>query len=443
VFIGNVFLTFATELFCAVGNLAVGIVLARALSPADRGILVLVMTLPWVTANFASLGLPQASIYLVGRKRFDASTVLGNSLVLAVVISLLLVILFQATKNLVLATMLRGMPFQHWALVLTLVPASLIQVMVLSVLHARQRFDLYNLWRLAMSSATLVGFASALVLSAGGLSAAIWAYVSVSALLTVLSVVLTAREVPLTLALNLSLAAESVRFGLKSYVENLVAKLNWRIDFYLIAFFLPPEQLAFYGVATSLAEIAWYFPDSVGAVLFPRLSSAPADQVHEITAKVCRNTLVLTGLIVAGLSATSWFLVPLVYGPVYRATVPPLLILFPGVVCLTAFKVLTRNFTSRNRQQSAILTSCIALTLNVGLDWLLIPRWGIAGAAIASTIGYISAGVLLLALFVRDSGLPWQDVLLPRWAELVGHWQWAKEHVQSIIRHRGSLRDMT
>jgi len=432
VFIRDVFYTFSTEIFAIAGNFFVGIVLARTLSPADRGIMVLVMTLPWMVISFASLGLPQANIYLVGRKKRDARVVLGNALVLAVILGVLLVVVLTEMKETLLGTALKSMPPEYWPLLMVLVPTFLVDVMLLSVLRARQRFDLFNLRRLATPILMLAGFIVALVLSGGGLGAAVGAYVAVTVLTAILSLVLTGREVPLTLTFNRRLTGEALRFGLKSYIQNLVGRLNYRLDVYLLAFFLTPEQVAFYGVATSLAEVAWYIPNSVGMVLFPRLSNAPVEAIHQITAKVSRNTLALTGLIVAGLLAVSWLFVPLVYGPVYRATIPPLLILLPGVMSMAIYKVLTRNFTSRNKQQLSILASGVALTLNFGLDWVLIPLWGVVGAAVASTVGYTAAGVVLLAFFLRESGLPWRTVLLPRWSEMIGHWNWVKTNLRGL-----------
>jgi len=89
-------------------------------------------------------------------------------------------------------------------------------------------------------------------------------------LMAILSLVLTGREVPLILTFDRLLTKETFRFGLKSYLQNLVGSLNYRLDVYILAFFLTPKQVAFYGVATSLAEVAWYIPNSVGVVLFPR-----------------------------------------------------------------------------------------------------------------------------------------------------------------------------
>jgi O-antigen/teichoic acid export membrane protein len=320
-----------------------------------------------------------------------------------------------------------------------LIPALLADATALSTLRARQRFDLYNLRRLATPAVTFVGFAIAQLALRGGLSALIDAYVIVTVMLACLGLVLTCREVPLRPKWSWRLTREALSFGLKSYLQNMVGTLNYRLDVYLLAYLLTPEQVAFYGVATSLAEVAWHIPNSVGTVLFPRLSHAPLDQVHQVTAKVCRNTLALAGCTVLGLLSAGWILVPTLYGPAYQATIPPLVILLPGVLSMSLYKVLTRNYSSRGRQQMSILASGLALVVNVGLNWWLIPLWGVIGAATASTTGYTLAGTVLLILFLRDSGLSWQEALLPRWHELIGHLGWAKENLGKWKGRHGEL----
>jgi len=432
VFLRDVFYTFSADIVSVGFNFLIGILLARALTVSDRGVMVLVMTLPWTVVSLISLGLPQANIYLVGRKERDARLVLGNALVNALIIGLLAVAVLSALKSEILGTVLKGLPDNFWTPLMLLIPILLIETMMLSILRARQRFDLFNLRRFATPIVTLVGFSAVLLVARRGLDVVAGAYVVIACLTAVLTMALTRREVPIRPTWDRQLTEESLQFGSKSYVQSLIGNLNYRLDVYLLAFFLAPEQVAFYGVAMSLAEVAWYIPNSVGVVLFPRLSHASLESVHQITAQVCRTTLMMTGTIVGGLFAVSWFLVPLFYGPAYRATVPPLLILLPGVLFMGLYKVLTRNFTSRNRQQVSILAAGAALAINFGLDWILIPSRGGVGAAIASTVGYTVAGVVLLGFFLRDSGLPWQDVLLPRWSELVGHWHWAKQYFPSF-----------
>jgi O-antigen/teichoic acid export membrane protein len=425
-FIRNVFFTLSTELLTVGGNFLVGILLARGLSVPERGVMALVMALPWTVASLANLGLPYANIYMIGRKKLPAKAILGTSLILAVLLGLLAVGSMLALRSTLLSTALKGLPSEYYPLLLVLIPLLLVDGVLLSIMRARQRFDLYNLRRLAASLLLLAGFSGILLFFRAGLQAVVWVYVGVTILLVVISIILTRRDVPISMEFDRQVVGPSFRFGMKSYLQNFAGALNYRLDIYLLAFFMAPEQVAYYAIATAVAEVAWLAPNTIGLVLTPRLSNAPLEEVHAITARVCRNTLFLTLGVVVLLGAVSWFLIPVFYGVAYSASVIPLLVLLPGIVFMAVYKVLTRNYTSRDRQQVTIVAAFTGLLINVGLNLVFIPIWGVVGAAFASTISYTVAGLLLLGFFLRESRLSWQEALLPKRNELQGHYKWAR-----------------
>ena len=81
---------------------------------------------------------------------------------------------------------------------------------------------------------------------------------------------------------------------------------------------------------------------------------------------------------------------------------------------MALYQLLTRNFTSRGKQQVNILAAVVALSLNVGLNLFLIPRYGISGAALANGLSYGTAALTLLIAFVRDSGHSVAETLVVR-----------------------------
>jgi O-antigen/teichoic acid export membrane protein len=429
VFIRNVFFTLGTEFFTIGGSFLAGILLARGLSVEDRGVMALVMAFPWTIASLANLGLPQANIFLLGREKYSPRTILASALTAALILGAIAFLAMYALRDTVLATLLRGLPSEYYLPLLALVPLLLVDGVLLSILRARQRFDLFNLRRLANTLMLLAGFAAALLVARGSLSAVVWVYAAATAALVGLNILLTRRVVPVSLGLNMQFTSSSFRFGLKSYLQNLFGALNYRLDIYLLAFFLAPEQVAYYAIAVSVVEVAWYIPNTIGLVLFPRLTNTPVEEVHAITARVCRSTIAATLLFVFVLGMVGWLLVPAVYGSPYQASVAPLLILMPGVVFMAIYKILTRNFTSRDRQQVSILGAFLAMLSNVALNLVFIPLWGVVGAAFSSTLSYSLAGILLLVFFLRETGLSLSEVLLPRRSELAGHLRWAKSAV--------------
>jgi len=43
---------------------------------------------------------------------------------------------------------------------------------------------------------------------------------------------------------------------------------------------------------------------------------------------------------------------------------------------------------------------------------MFIPKWGIAGAALASSVAYIIATIVVIIAFVKISGKSWHEILL-------------------------------
>jgi O-antigen/teichoic acid export membrane protein len=412
VFFRNVLGTFTTEVAIVGFNAIIGVLVARAMSPSARGVLALAMTLPVTVAYFIDPGISQANVYLIGRRRRSAESLVANSIVLALVIGLLAAFFIWLGQGPLLRTFLSGLTSNQLTLLLLLLPPLLLDVYLMAVLRGIQHFRYYNIRRLASQVLLLILMFVVLVPIDKAASGAILAFTTVTIVSSILTLIMVGRTTRLSLGFQPALAVETMRYGLKSYAQNLVGHLTYRLDVYLVAMFLEPAQIAFYAVATSIAELAWYVPNSVGTVLFPRLSIATREEIHPLTAEIARHTLFVTLLIVLALGAVGWGLVPLFYGDAYRPVLAPLMVLLPGVLPMALYKVLTRNFSSRNRQQTSILASTLALVVNVTLNVWLIPRMGIVGAAISSLAAYSTAGVTLLVAFCRESGLRARRVLL-------------------------------
>jgi O-antigen/teichoic acid export membrane protein len=193
-------------------------------------------------------------------------------------------------------------------------------------------------------------------------------------------------------------------FGAKSYIQTLAAHLHYRIDLYLIALLLSPEQVAFYSIAVNMTHPILQIPDAIGTVIFPKLAGSSDASAHERTAVTCRHTLFATliaAIVYAGVGSQ---IMVIFYGKRYAPAIPPMFMMLPGIIMISLYQILSRNFTSRNRQQINIVAAGVALAVNATSNLILIPRFGIVGAALSTAISYSLAALILLTVFVRESG---------------------------------------
>lgn len=188
-----------------------------------------------------------------------------------------------------------------------------------------------------------------------------------------------------------------LRFGGAVVVGDALQLANYRMDLFVLAAFVPVADIGVYAVAVALAEILWQLPQAVSRSILPRIVAGQLDR-----AGVLRISKAL-GAVTAGLALVGWLLAVHLVEPVFGsdfARVPLVLaVLLPGAVLVSAAKpiaawTLSCGCPSRNVRASAAGFAVVAAG-NV----LLVPSFGIVGAAVASTLGYgvVAAGVALLA----------------------------------------------
>jgi O-antigen/teichoic acid export membrane protein len=395
-----------------------GVITARWLGPADRGRFALLVLLPTMLSNFVKLGIPQASVYYMRRRGASASDVASNSVWFAFVTGTLAAIVCYLFKDFLIAKFLKDTPPELILPSLALIPFVTLQFYFLGVAQAQERFRDYNVWQIGPNVLSLFGLSVTLILLHMGLVGAVLVQVVIQVIMTIWMAWLVNRAAPLHLRWNGELARGMLSFGSKSYVQTLAATLHLRIDQYICAYFLPAAQVGLYSIAVNFGSFLLKIPEATGTVMFPRLAGSADRDAHAATTRVCRYTLFILGVGIAAFAIIGPIAIPFLYGNRYDGAIKPLLILLPGLLMMALYQLLTRNFTSRGKQEINIIAACVALTLNVTLNIFLIPRFGISGAALANGLSYGTAALTLLVAFVRDSGHSVGETLLVRPAEI-------------------------
>jgi O-antigen/teichoic acid export membrane protein len=417
-FARDVVRVFGGQVVMTVIGVGTGVITARALGPHDRGLFQMLVLLPTMLSNFAKLGIPQAAVYSVRRRGADVSAVVSNAVWFAVVLGLLMALICYAGRDWLLARVIKGAPEQALLPMLLLIPFVLLQVYLLGIVQAMERFGEYNIQQIVPNVLALVGMAVVLLWLQGGLLGAVLTQAGIVVFVTGWLALRVHRLARIRWRFDTELGREMLTFGGKSYVQTLAATLHLRIDQYMIGYLLDPAQVGLYAVAVNLTNLLLRVPDALGTVLFPRLAGASEDRAHAATAEVSRLTLGLVGVGAVAFALGGPLAIPLLFGERFAGAVAPMLVLLPGIVMMSLYLILSRNFTSRNRQQTNIVAAALALGINVGTNLWLIPHWGIVGAALSSCLSYGAAAVVLLVAFIRESGVSLLAVLCLRPGEV-------------------------
>jgi len=417
-FIRDTAITFSTHIITVVLALAAAIVIARVLGPEGKGAYSLIILVPTLLALLGNLGMGIANTYFGGSKKYNWNELVSNSLVSALVLGILLAVAFLAYFLIFDPSFLQEIEPRCLVIATLVLPLSLLTSYFGYILLGQNRIKEFNLLGLVHGGVNVVLILSVLLALKGGIFSVISAWAIAALIAAILSVLLVRRTTNIRWSFHLLLFKNSVKFGVKGYLGGIIQFLNYRLDMFLVAFFMDVTFVGYYSISVAMAEALWHFPGAVGTVIFARMPGLSAEEANRSTPRICRNTFFITILAALALFGLGKYIITLFFGAAFLPAVEPLWILLPGIVALSIPRVLTNEITGRGKPVIGTIAAGISLAVNIPLNLVLIPRMGISGAALASTISYSVTALVVLVAFLRISGNSWANTILLRREDL-------------------------
>ena len=200
--------------------------------------------------------------------------------------------------------------------------------------------------------------------------------------------------------------------GFIKQLGNLSQQLNARMSFYLIALYSTNEALGVFSNGISLTESTLLFSSSLALVQYSRLSNCKDETYSKsITLLLTKANILLSTLALVVLSLLPESFYTLVFGAEFSQVKQIIQLLFLGVLLLNATTTFTQYFASKGNFHIATIASTIGLIPTIVLGILLIPRFGITGAAISTTLSYTIIFLIEYYYFRRFSNTKFKDLL--------------------------------
>ena len=408
---GDFAATLATNILLAVLGAATGVLAARALGPTGRGELAAVQTLPSWLATFALLGMSDGVVHFSARRPNLARVQMVGGMALAGAAGLGMFVIGWFAVPIVLhsqsdATVATGRIYMGVIIPFTLMLSH-------SALRGVGRFAAWNVLRLVAPVGWVIALCIILVRGDGTvrvLSVLLLAMLTMSGLVGIAMVMFrqSGRIRPHGDELR-----ELLHFGWPTGLSALPQAANMRADQIAMAAFLPARQLGYYAAAVAWSAAAAPLLTSVANLVHPRIAAIDTleEKATSLAATTRRAVLLAVGSCTAVGIATP-VAIPLLFGRAFRPAVAPGIILTVAIGVLTVGNVLEEGLKGLGRTRRVLHAETVGLaTTAIALIALL--RYGPAGAAVASVIGYGAVGVAAMASVSSTTGLPRRRFLVP------------------------------
>jgi len=210
----------------------------------------------------------------------------------------------------------------------------------------------------------------------------------------------------------------ALSLGLRGQMGNVATFLNYRLDVFVVNYYLSTKEVGLYSLGVLLSEVIWQVPNAAAAATLSRTARNVEKGSPEFTCLVCRQVLLLSCVTAVVLAVLSTLLVPVVFGARFRPSVPVIWWILPGTVAFAVGKIMSADLLGRGWPQYSASFAVVTLFLTTALDFLLVPRMGINGAAIASSIAYFFNAVLIAWVLRRKLSVSWKSMFVPSLLEL-------------------------
>jgi len=424
----NARLILIADVTIVLSNVISSLVGARALGPAGRGDLLVIVLWPPVVAMLAGLGLSTAYRYWMAREPERVSYLFSNAVLYTIAVGVLSV----AAADLIVPHLV-GQRSPQVMMLLRIyqvnIPAALFLDLMRGLLEGTRRFGWAGAARMIFFGVQAFGFAG--LWTAGHLTVA-----------TAMITMIIAQTSSMLLALIAVLSQlrpswkpswvefkNSMHYAVRDYPGGVADFTTLRLDQLVLAAMASNVAIGLYVVAVRLSEMTTLAADAIADALMPEVAASKVENRAELLwARSLRLAIYMHLVLLPPLWLGAPLLLKILFGERFVPATGAFrwLLVAAGVWSLGSIVISgLRGFGYPGLSTLAKFSAAAVTT--VGL-LVLLPRWGITGAAIASLIGYTVMLVIALFAFVKKRRLGlwsclrprWRDLLVPNWRSLLG-----------------------
>lgn len=183
------------------------------------------------------------------------------------------------------------------------------------------------------------------------------------------------------------------------------------LDAIFIKSYMSTADLGVYALAIQINGIAMQLPTLANTLLLPLLVTLQAETGKERSFSYFRNVLpgivLMWGVASAAFGFVCYFAIPVIYGdPFSKAAIPVWILLSATVIWLPIAVGYSALAHSVSATYISLVAAIASSTVNVAANFVLIPRYGMVGCAVATFIAFTASVVTFAVLLGRDAKMP-------------------------------------
>lgn len=399
---------FISILTSSIAHFLLRIFLGKELGPEGLGVYTLAFTIYLFGTQFAGFGIGSALTKYVAEFIEDHTTIrnyVSSGMISSIIIGTLMCFLLFLISPFIAVSFFK-IPDLEGLIKLTALcyPFIAIQKAVLGTLNGFRRMHLFAVVNIAQNVSIVILSIILVMLFGMGVLGAVIGYVIPTFIISIISPILIRDSLgSYHFTWHNAILRSTTIFGFYIVLGNSISFLNTQFSSILIGFYLNPIEVGVYTVAMLFAQIITLLPSAVQSVTAPATSSlygkGNITQVKNFLFSTMKKIFIISILTAVLIAIFGQYLIVLLFSYEFLSAYVPLLLLLIGYTIFAPFMAIGATLSSIGKVHIPFRIHAICCILSIILNILLIPQFGIIGAAIATSITLIvSFGINVLII---------------------------------------------
>lgn len=204
-------------------------------------------------------------------------------------------------------------------------------------------------------------------------------------------------------------------YGWKTQLSAFLQFLNNRLSFYFLEYFKGIVSVGVFSIGVAFSEAVWTVSRSLSVVLYADVvNNENSNEAIEKTKVSLRVSFLITSLFVIVMLLIPGQLYSMIFGKDFSQTKEIVLFLSPGILAIAVSNIIGYYFAGINKLRILNVKAIIGLVFTVISSFYIIPRWGIRGACVITSISYCLSSGLLFWRFYQITEFRFQDFILSK-----------------------------
>ena len=207
-------------------------------------------------------------------------------------------------------------------------------------------------------------------------------------------------------------------YGWKNWINQIIANSNEKFDQIILTYFLSPLNFGLYVAGVGISNLLTKIPVSYINVFYNQISQRSIESALNLYARTQRITFLFTTLISIILMLIAHPLISLTYGKDYLDSVEVVLWYAPGLIFQVASRISVKFYAGIGMPLKNSLIFLGGFVGSLPFYFWLIPKYGLCGAAMASSVSYFIAFLVSFIQINRDYDISLSSVCMVRAKDL-------------------------